>query len=105
MGDTHYGDEAESWFYSYEGWASKKREELTQHNQEHLEGGEILDSQQPDEISSSYTNQSFLTGEADLLEIEQLGQYITVKVYKGGMSGQPIRLALNPKEARTLIMM
>jgi hypothetical protein len=64
-----------------------------------------LDSEQPDEFNASYMNQSFLTGEADLLEMEQTGQQITFKIYKGGISGQPTRITLNPKEARTLIMM
>jgi hypothetical protein len=64
-----------------------------------------LDSEQPNEINSSYMNQSFLTGDADLLEMEQTGQQITFKIYKGGISGQPIRITLSPKEARTLIMM
>lgn len=50
-------------------------------------------------------NQSFLTGEADLVELEQQGPLIVLKLTKGGLSGPATRLLLSPKEARTLIMM
>jgi hypothetical protein len=113
MEDTYgYGEEAESWFYSYDGWASRKREEASREKPRlepepefFLESGNILDSQKPDDLNSSYTNQSFLNGEGDLVEVEQVGQQITFKIYKGGLSGPTTRLTLTPKEARTLIMM
>lgn len=107
-----YGDEAESWFYSYEGWASQKREETRQNKRgreedqnEIRESENILNSDRPDEINSSYVNQSFLTGDADLVEVEQIGQHITLKIYKRGVLDQATRVIINPKEARTLIMM
>jgi hypothetical protein len=107
MDDT-WGEEAESWYYSYDGWASKKREEIARQRREQaeqIEGEDTLSSKQPDDLDASYINQSFLTGEADLIEVEQQGQQITLKIYKGGISGKPTRITVSPKEARTLIMM
>ncbi len=105
MGDNR--EEAESWYYSYDGWASQQREEARRKQQESLEkeSSKFLDAQRPYDNGSSFMSQSFLTGEADLIEVEQLGQHITLKVSKGGLVGQVMRLNLNTKEARTLIMM
>jgi len=108
MAGTH-GDEGESWFYSYDAWLNQQHQcekaSWSSGSGEIIESGKSLNSEQPHEPGSSYMNQSFLTGEADLLEVEQIGQHIVFKVCKGGITGQVTRVILNAKEARTLIMM
>ncbi len=111
MGDTYReNDEAESWFYSYEGWVNRPKNEANPNNpdgpkRDYLESAKPMEPEHPDDLNSVFLSQSFLTGEADLLEVEQLGKHIALKIYKGGIMGQSIRLTLNAREARTLIMM